>query len=128
MEEEQKRTRHYKVEAGDTIVIERVDVKEYTFYKVSLPKRINENQVLYFKKPILLPAGDSLPDGTRILVKDFFEEVRENPKDKYNPIWQLRILDYEIIEDTPSNDIISEYNEMMSENSIDFSEYMEGNE
>lgn len=112
MEEEQKR--HYKVEAGDVVTVKRQDYGQYTFYKVSLQQKMYDGTKKYFDKNIAFAKGVDIPDKTQIRIKDFFETIRENPKDAYNPIFGLFIKEYEVVEESKA-DALNEFNDMMSE-------------
>lgn len=121
MEEEIKPKRHYKIELGDTIRIKRTDFNGYTFYKVALPKKRANGNVEYFDKTITFPQGTDLPDGTLIIIKDFYEDVYLGRVDKFNPIWTLRILDYEVTDKEPINSelAIKDYLNKVDNNGID---------
>lgn len=93
--------RHYKVEVGDYVIIHKKTFGEYNFYSINLGKKKPDGQYEYYPKSVMFKKGTDLEDGTRIRILDFFEDVRKNKRDLYNPIWSLFILDYEIIQ-TPS--------------------------
>jgi hypothetical protein len=70
---------------------------------------------LYFRK------GVNLEDRTIIKIKDMFEDVRKNPKDKYTPIWSLFILDFDIMPNQvkDKSSAIEEYNNQVNSVDID---------
>lgn len=113
MEEEKLPKRHYKIEEGDVITVFRTDMNGFTFYKAGLQKKMYDGTKKYFTKSLAFPKGTDIADKTRIKVLSFFEDVRENKNDKYNPIWSLMITEYEIVEND-NTEALNEFNEMMS--------------
>ena len=106
MEEEQvekKEQKPYKIMPGDEVIVHRQDVvsgeNQYTFYNVKFKKKTKNGQDIWRSKGIVFDVGTDIPDGSTIKVLKFYEDSRDNPKDKYNPIWYLRILDYELVID-----------------------------
>ena len=93
----------YKVMPGDEIIVHRDDIvkdeNQYTFYSVKFKKKTKDGKELWRKKNLVFDMDTDLLDGSTIKVLNFYEDSRENPKDKYNPIWLLRILDYEVVVD-----------------------------
>jgi hypothetical protein len=93
----------YKIMPNDEIVVHRTDIvkdeNNYTFYYVKFKKKTKDGKELWRNKGLTFNMGTDLPEGTTIKVLNFYEDSRENPKDKYNPIWFLRIIDYEVVLD-----------------------------
>ena len=108
--------RHYKVEVGDVVTVKRQDVREYTFYKIALSKKMYDGTKAYFDKNIAFPKGTDMQDGTKIRILDFFEDVFARPNDKYNANWTLFIKEWEVVEDESTNDAISEFNDIIDAN------------
>lgn len=112
--------RPYKIMLGDEIIVHRNDIivgeNEYTFYHTMLKKKDKEGKDIFLKKELSFKAGADIADGTKIKVLDFFEDARPNKNDKYNPIWRLFILDYEIIQEAGAyrteQDEIASYQEV----------------
>lgn len=114
--------RHYKVEVGDVVTIKRQDVREYTFYKIPLVKKMADGTKQYFDKNVAFPKGTDLEDGTKIRVLDFFEDVFTRQNDKYNANWTLFIKEFEIVTEQDKSDAISEFNDRIESNSVEINE------
>lgn len=94
--------RHYKIRCGEEYYVRRKDV-EYgdiiiNNYFIPCSKTMKGTK-FYFNKKVRFKTGVVLKDRTKILIKDMFEDVYENKKDKANPIWNLFILDFDIVEE-----------------------------
>lgn len=119
MEEEIKQKRHYKVEAGDKIVLKRQEHGDYVFFKVSLKTKNADGTESAFDKNIAFPKDTditNLQNGTMILVKDFYEYGVPIKNNKYVTNWSLYIKDWEIV----NENVFEEYNKANSE--FDFNE------
>lgn len=119
MEEElqdEKPRRHYKIEVGDEIIVNRDDIisgeNQYTFYHTKIKKKIQNGKELTFKKELSFKTGTDIADGTLIKILDFFEDVRLDKHNKYYPVWKLFILDYEVVQE--ANAYRTEQNELES--------------
>lgn len=109
--EENKPKRHYKIEPGDNIYVYRNQVGDNVFYKTMVSNTNKDGTKARFYKEIKFKSGVSLDNKTLIKVNEFFECVRNNPNDKYNPIFYLLILDFDILENPfDKNDAIYNYN------------------
>lgn len=97
MEEENKPKRHYKIEVGDIVTIKKQTYGDYTFYKVSLPKKNVDETITYYDKNIAFNSGVSFEDGDRIKVLDFFEDVFVRKNDKFNANWTIHITEFEVV-------------------------------
>lgn len=94
----------YKV---DTIHNYKIFSQEYNgnkFYKVMIQKKNYDNTKTNFYKQIRFVKCKAPEDGEIIRIKKGFEDVRENKNDKYNPIWEIVVMDYEVIQ----NDVVDE--------------------
>ena len=106
MEEEQQQEREnkpYKIMPGDEVIVHRQDIikdeNKYTFYNVKFKKKTKNGLDSWRSKGLVFNRDVDIDDGTTIKIKRFYEDSRENPKDKYNPIWFLRVLDYDVVVD-----------------------------
>ena len=109
--EENKPKRHYKVEPGDNLVIYRQDINGISYYKAMVTKTNQDGTKSRFYKELRFKKGVEIANKTMIKVNDFFEDIRQNPRDKYNPIFSLVILDFEIVENPfDKTTAISNYN------------------
>lgn len=94
MEEEVKRP--YKIMLGDTITVNRKDVREYTFYSTSVRQKLQDGTEIHLEKKLSFPKDTDIPDGTQIKIIDMFENGYK-PKNSYDVQWSLFIADYEIV-------------------------------
>lgn len=106
--------RPYKIMPGDNIIVYRRESNGNAYYKAMITKTTQDGTKERFYKELRFRKGVDLPNKTMIKIKTMFEDVRNNPKDTYTPIWCLVILDFEIV-DNPyekydKKDIINNYN------------------
>lgn len=94
MEEEVKRP--YKIMLGDTITVNRKDVREYTFYSTSIRQKLQDGTEIHLEKKLSFPKDTDIPDGTQIKIIDMFENGYK-PKNSYDVQWSLFIAEYEIV-------------------------------
>lgn len=94
MEEEVKRP--YKIMLGDTITVNRKDVREYTFYSTSVRQKLQDGTEIHLEKKLSFPKDTDIPDGTQIKIIDMFENGYK-PKNSYDVQWSLFIAEYEIV-------------------------------
>lgn len=106
--EEEVVKRPYKIMLGDTIVVNRKDVREYTFYTTTVRQKLQDGTETRLEKRLSFPKDTSLADGTRIIIKDMIENGYK-PKNSYDVQWSLFISDFEIIPGS-SEDVYGEYN------------------
>lgn len=118
MGEENSHKRHYKIEAGDTITLSRNDYNGSIFYKTYIVKKDVSGNFIKLPKNLALPSGTDLPDGTKIIIKDFFEDGYTLKNNPYCTNWILRITDFDVYKED-INEKIKEYNEKTDGN-IDF--------
>ncbi len=119
--DENKPKRHYKIEAGDVVTIYRNDFGEYTFYKVSIPKKAKDGSKTYFSKNVAFRKGTDIKDKTKIKINDFYEDVYARSGDKYNANWTLFISEYEIVGEDASFAIDQYHQEISENNNIEIS-------
>lgn len=115
MEEEVKRP--YKIMLGDTITINRKDVREYTFYTTTVRQKFQDGTETHLEKKLTFPKGTDIPDGTQIKIIDMFENGYK-PKNSYDVQWSLFIAEYEIV--NINSGVFDEYNQ--SKESFDINE------
>lgn len=118
MNEEEHR-RHYKINPGDKILVERTDYAGYIFYKTPIRNRNRSGHMDTFYKTLIFPKGTQVENGTTIIVKDFFEGVYMG-RDKYNAVWTLVITDYEEYEETSNGEAIRNYLDNVEDNDINY--------
>lgn len=106
MEEEIKRP--YKIMLGDTITVNRKDVREYTFYTTTVRQKFQDGTETHLEKKLTFPKGTDIPDGTQIKIIDMFENGYK-PKNSYDVQWSLFIAEYEIV--NINSEVFDEYNQ-----------------
>lgn len=124
IKEEIKPKRHYRIEAGDKIKIKRTEYKDFIFYKTAISKKNQDGIIETFDKILNFPKDTDLPNGTTIIIKDFFEDCYMGKADKYNAIWTIRVLDYEVVEETSNEESIKQYLDEVVENGVEISDDM----
>lgn len=109
--ETEKSKKPYKVNIGDTIKIKRTEINGRMFYSTSVTQKQFDGTKKYYNKRLNFKKGVSIPNDTRIKILDMFENMWDNPKDPYNPVSILMILDYEIIKNSEQieKDALEEY-------------------
>lgn len=123
---EEKKSRSYKIEVGDKIKIHRKDINGRPIYSTRVKQKLLDGTMRYFSKTLNFKSDVNIVDGEIILIKKMFENIRENPKDPYNPIFSLFILDFDKIKSKSSEEeqAINEYKsyvEIMQDNRDYFS-------
>lgn len=112
--------RPYKIMLGDNIIVYRNDVNGNVYYKTMVSKTNRDGTKARFYKDLKFKSGVNLQNKTMIKINNMFEDIRENPKDKYNPIFYLVILDFEIVENPfDKNNAINTYNNEINKEEID---------
>lgn len=106
MEEEVKRP--YKIMLGDTITVNRKDVRKYTFYTTTVRQKFQDGTETHLEKKLTFPKGTDIPDGTQIKIIDMFENGYK-PKNSYDVQWSLFIAEYEIV--NINSKVFDEYNQ-----------------
>lgn len=115
--------KHYKVKCGNEYYVRKKTIESgdlvISNYYIVCKKRIDGRDVSFPKK-VRFRSGVELKDNTKIVIKDFFEDVMENKKDKFNPIWHIFIKDFEIIEEPDDmNGAIIDYQDKLDNLRID---------
>lgn len=117
MENNQEETfvedRHYKIQCGKVYYVRK---SEYEYngeivanYKIPVLKKVNNRDMTFYKK-VRFKNGVDIKDNTQILILNMFEDVMQNKKDPYNPIWHIMITDFEVVEEPDdTTDAIMEY-------------------
>lgn len=107
-----KEYKPYKVNVGDTVVVRRREVKGIIFYCCSVKQRNYDGTMSYFQRRLKFRKGVEIKDNTRIKINSMFENLIKNPKDEYNPIMTLMIMDFEIIDEKDTaNEALENYRE-----------------
>jgi hypothetical protein len=109
MQEQEQEKRPYKIMLGDVVTVARNDYNGHTFYKIYFRKKVQDETTIEGTKNIRFKGDVDIEDGTKIRILDMFEDFYN--KDRFNTIWTLVIMDYEIVE---TEKAIEEYNETMA--------------
>lgn len=126
MEEEVKRP--YKIMLGDTITVNRKDVREFTFYSTSVRQKLQDGTETHLEKRLNFPKGTDISNGTQIRIIDMFESGYK-PKNSYEVQWSLFISEYEIV--STDSGAFDEYNQSKEDfdiNELDGSSYDDNSE
>ena len=109
--QEQPKIKSYKIEVGDTIKVTKKIVNGYTFYTTRVPQKNIDGKTEFFSKYLQFKKDVQIVDGERITIKRMMENLRKNPRDPFNPISSLMILDFdkEKTEDKAEQEAIDEY-------------------
>lgn len=120
MQENNMPPRPYKIMLGDSIIVYRTEYNNNVYYKTMITKKKQDNTKERFYKEIRFRKGVNLPNKSMIKIKNMFEDVRNNPKDAYNPIFSLVILDFDIVENPfDKSEAITSYNNNALSEEID---------
>ena len=123
---EENKQRYYKIEVGDVIEITRNEYQGRVFYKTPIKKLNVYDKEEIYEKTIRFKANVDIPDHTFIKVLDFMEDVYYRRNDRFNAVWHIVILDYEIVEE--KSEMIRNFNKTIEENENIFEtgkEYMD---
>lgn len=91
----------YKINIGDVVTINREDYNGHTFYKIPVQKKDNTGSKIIGNKRVTFKGKIDLQDGTLIKIKDMFEDFYM--MNKFNAMFTLVILDFEIVEEPKNN-------------------------
>ena len=109
-EKEEKKSRPYKVMVGDKVKVWRKDWNNNVFYTIQINQQQFDKTIKKYYQRVSFRKGVDLEKGTKVILKYFFENWKDNAKDPYNPIRELKILDYEIVEiEEKESDLIGNY-------------------
>lgn len=94
----------YKIDTKHNYKIYSQEYNGVKYYKIMIQKKNYDGTKTNFYKQVRFVKCKGPDDGEIIKIKKGFEDVRENKNDRYNPIWELVIMEYEIVQ----NDAIDE--------------------
>ena len=99
MEEEKQPVIFHKIEAGKKVRIFKNTYNDKNFYKIQITQtNYSTKEKEKFYEQVVFKRGVDLPNETDIIIKCAYENCRQNPKDPYNPIMYLNIIDFEQLE------------------------------
>ncbi len=122
--EEKKEYGYHKLEVGQKIRVFKTTFNDKNFYKYRITQK-NYDGTAY--KPYIdlqFRKGVDIPNETDIIVHQFVENHRPNPRDEYHSIQWYQINDFEIVENQEQiqRDALNEYNETIDENMVEIDE------
>lgn len=94
----------YKIETTHNYKVYCQEYNGTRFYKIMIQKKNYDGTKTNFYKQIRFAKCTPPLDGEIIRIKKGFEDVRENRNDRFNPIWEIVVLEYEKIQ----NDIVDQ--------------------
>ncbi len=94
----------YKIDTKHNYKIYSQEYNGVKYYKIMIQKKNYDGTKTNFYKQVRFVKCKGPDDGEIIKIKKGFEDVRENKNDRYNPIWELVIMEYEVVQ----NDAIDE--------------------
>lgn len=102
----------YKVQAGYNYKVYRQDRNGFTFYKISVQKKLADGQKQYDYIPVTFKKGVDIQDKTVIKIKQAFENIVYKKEDikHWNPMISIHITEFEVIDDK-----IDAYNQSLQE-------------
>lgn len=120
MQEQEEYKVFYKIMGGNKYRIFKTTFNEKDYYKIQVSQKNYDNTVSKFYKQVVFKKGVNIDNETDIIIKKAFENLRENPNDKYNPISSLMITDFEIVErqEKIEQDAYAEFQENLNEQDL----------
>lgn len=114
-ENEEELVEDYKIRAGKPYKIIRQEFNGKVFYKIKVIRKNKDGTIVSAYKMVAFKDNPDIPDGTKVILKKFFEDFYFNKKDThhYTPIFFITVMEWERapIEKDEINDALDEYNE-----------------
>ena len=120
MEEEKIDEISYKIKAGFRYRIWRRDLDGRTYYNIIIKQKNYDGTDNTWYRPVTFKKGVEVANETDIIIKKGFENLRNNPKDKYNPITSIMITEFETLENKELQDAkaYADYQKNLQENEM----------
>jgi len=124
MEEEKKGKHPYKIMIGDKVRVFRKDYNGRTFYNVAITQNNYDGTKSTYYRPLTFKKGVEVANETDIIIRDMFENLRQNKKDPYNPITALMITEFDTIErqEQIQQEALADFRENLEENEYGITE------
>lgn len=118
---EEKDYGYHKLEVGDKIRVYKNTYNDKDFYKFQTLQKNYDGTIykpyidLQFRKDV------ELKNGTDIIVRQFVENHRPNPKDEYHSIQYYRINKFDIVENQEliERDALDEFRSTLDDNFVE---------
>lgn len=112
-EQDKKNIKHrvYKIEEGDKVQIWRKDWNNKAYYNVMISQKQYDGTNLTWYRPVTFQKGVELQNKDVIIIRKMFENLRKNPRDKFNPITSYMILEFDKVlnEEQVIDEALGEY-------------------
>lgn len=108
----------HKLEVGQKIRVFKNTYNDRNYYKFQTTQKHYDKTEDKFYIPLQFKKGVELDNETDIVVKQFVENCRRNPKDEYNPVHYYQINGFEIVESQEKieQDAYADFRENLNEN------------
>lgn len=117
MSEEKEPIIYYKIMPNHKYRVWKTTKDDVNYYKIQVSQKNYDNTVTKFYKPICFRKGVDVPNQTDIIIKFGIENLRENPKDPFNPISTIMVSDFELYksQEQQTKEALNEFNDFMDD-------------
>lgn len=95
----------YKIMPDKPYKVWRKDYNGRTYYNIQISQANYDGTTTKWYRPVTFKKGVEVPNGADIVIKKAIENLRPNPKDDYNPITTIMILEFD---ETVSQEILEQ--------------------
>lgn len=94
----------YKIKSGSRVLVNRKEIGNYVFYSTDVQKKGKDGKKTTLKRSLKF-VGCEPPKSEHctIIVRRIFEDWFDNRNDKYNPITQIAIMEYDYVNENAEN-------------------------
>lgn len=112
----------YKIKPETKYKIFKREFQGSTYYSISVPQKMADGTTKYFYKRVLFKRDVSVPNAVFIVIHKAFENLRPNKKDDYNPISELLITEFDIVDEQEiiEKTAFAEYRDALDDDSLPF--------
>lgn len=124
MEEKKEPAIYYKLMANKKVRVFKSTWNDKDFYKIQVTQKNYDGTSNKFYKNVMFKKGVDIPNETDIIILEGYENLRDNPKDSYNPISTIMITKFETCENQEQavQDAYDEFRENLDENEVEISD------
>ena len=118
---QEENTIFYKIMSGRKYRVFRKDYNGFTYYNIQMKQQNKDDTISTYYKQVYFKKDIVLPNETDIIINKAVENLRENPKDKYNPISTLFVYDFTTVENEQQKQDLAyeEYRENIKEDNLE---------
>lgn len=111
----------YKIRADFRYRVFRKDLNGKTYYNIRISQSNYDGTTTEWYRPVNFKKGVEVPNCTDIIIYKGFENLRPNPKDKYNPITSIMITEFETVENKQLEvkQALEDYQQNLKENEME---------